>query len=155
MNQQMKNLLSFYMTILKVLAGFAIITITYYHNFIDNEGKNTKIVFYENLNEKNNNHKIYFSELFEFYFGKNLCHESLNWAISHCYFENLKKRDDKKRMNKTKKVKGFPRVREGNTEIQKGELIEDLNDEIKILLVEGMDGNVFKIFDKNYYNSVG
>lgn len=124
-------------------------------HFIDNERKNKKIVFYENLNEKNNNHKKYFSELFEFYFGQDLCHESLNWAIMHCYFVNLKKRADEKRMNKTKTVRRFPRVREGNTEIQKGELIEDLNDEISINLMKSMDKRVFKIFDKNYYNSVG
>ena len=124
-------------------------------HFIDKERKNTKIIFYEDLNEKNNHHIKYFSELFKFYFGENLCNESLNWAIKHCYFENLKKREDDKRLNNTKKIQRSPRIRQGNSEIQKGELIEIFNDVIMMSLMEGMDENVFNIFNKNYHNSVG
>lgn len=123
-------------------------------HFINNEKKNKKIVFYENLNEKNNHHKKYFSELFEFYFGENLCNESLNWAIKHCYFENLKKREDEKRLNNTKKRQRSPRIRQGNSGIQKGELIETFNDEIMMSLMGRMDEKVFKIFYEKYYNSV-
>ena len=124
-------------------------------HFIDSKNKNTNIVFYENLNEKNNNHKKYFSELFKFYFGKNFCRESLNWAIMHCYFENLKKRDDEKLNRQSENNTILPRVRQGSTDIQKSELISKLNEDIKISLMEGMDKNIFKIFNKKYYNSIG
>jgi hypothetical protein len=125
-----------------------------YHNLLLPEmiGKiNSNLIFYEDINEKNEEYKYRFRELFGFFFGSNLNDNAMEWAIEQCRLNNLKERSNVEPGNGNAGKR--QRIREGLVTVDKSSLLSSMKDDIVSGLRKKLDPDVFTFFEKRYFIS--